>query len=226
MNEELNDSSRPLEVDGQESESLSLEERIHILEALIFAQGEPLSVDSVVATQGWAEEAVLEAFRAVQEKFSNLGLGFVLACVGGQYQFRTRPELACYLQALKAGGPRRLTGQALETLAIVAYRQPVVKSDIEKLRGVDATPTLKTLLDRNLIKVIGQQATVGQPALYGTTDDFLKIFGLKSLADLPQLRELSAIEIDPGETAPLAAEFQNHSLIGEPISIDDQAESA
>lgn len=204
MNNEEVDAEEQNEAEIEERELPSVNEQIRILEALIFAYGEPLTVEAVASTQGWPEDVVRVAFKAVQDKFANLGLGFSLSCVGGRYQFRTLPDIAPHLQALKAGGPRRLTGQALETLAIVAYRQPIVKSDIEKLRGVDATPTLKTLLDRDLIKVVGQQATVGQPSLYGTTDEFLKIFGLKSLAELPQLRELNEIEIDPGEENPPA----------------------
>ena len=92
-----------------------------------------------------------------------------------------------------------MSGPALETLAVIAYRQPIVRSDMEKIRGVDVTPTLKTLLDRRLIRIVGHQETVGQPALYGTTDDFLKVFGLSSLSQLPTLRDLKELDSDPGE---------------------------
>jgi segregation and condensation protein B len=93
-----------------------------------------------------------------------------------------------------------LSAAALETLAIVAYRQPIVRSDVEKIRGVDCTPTIKTLLERGLIKILGHQASVGQPALYGTTEEFLKLFGLNSLSELPTLRDLQELERDPGES--------------------------
>ncbi len=83
----------------------------------------------------------------------------------------------------------------METLAIVAYRQPIVRSDVEKIRGVDATPTLKTLIDRGFIKIVGHQETIGQPALYGTTQQFLEVFGLSSLAELPTLRDLQQLEV-------------------------------
>ena len=119
--------------------------------------------------------------------------------VGAGYQFRTQQRFARYICNLKASKPRRLSAPALETLAIVAYRQPVIKSDVEKLRGVDATPTLKTLLDRGMIRIVGHQSSAGTPALYGTTDEFLKIFGLKSLGELPRLRDLKEMD-DPGES--------------------------
>jgi segregation and condensation protein B len=95
--------------------------------------------------------------------------------------------------------PRKLSQAALETLSVVAYQQPIVKSEIDKIRGVDVAPTLKTLLERKIIKIIGYQASVGQPSLYGTTDDFLRIFGLSSLAELPALRDLRALAAEPGE---------------------------
>jgi segregation and condensation protein B len=95
--------------------------------------------------------------------------------------------------------PRRLSQAALETLAVIAYQQPVVKSEIDKIRGVDVAPTIKTLLERKLVKILGYQASVGQPALYGTTEDFLSIFGLSSLAELPTLRDLKALVREPGE---------------------------
>ena len=119
--------------------------------------------------------------------------------MAGGYQYRTCQRFSEYLRALKAERPRRLTGAALETLAIVAYRQPIVKSDIEKLRGVDAAPTIKTLLDRGLIRIVGHTSTVGQPALYGTTDEFLKVFGMASLSELPSQRDLKELN-DPGES--------------------------
>ena len=100
---------------------------------------------------------------------------------------------------MKAGRPRRLSPPALETLAIVAYRQPIVKSDVEKIRGVDATPTLKTLLEKGFVRIVGHRDSVGQPALYGTTEKFLHVFGIRSLSELPTLRDLKELESDPGE---------------------------
>jgi segregation and condensation protein B len=106
-----------------------------------------------------------------------------------------------YVRNLIAVKPRKLSQAALETLAVIAYQQPVVKSEVDKIRGVDVAPTIKTLLERKLVKILGYQATVGQPALYGTTEDFLSIFGLTSLAELPSLRDLKALAKEPGEAS-------------------------
>ena len=183
---------------GEESGDSS--DLVPVVEALLFAHGEPLGLDRIASVLKCDEvraESILEALRS---ELDVRGAGVELTCVASKYQLRTRAQYAKYLRELKAEGPKRLSAPALETLSIVAYRQPIVKSDVEKIRGVDATPTLKTLLERNLVRIVGHQATVGQPALYGTTDEFLKLFGLGSLAELPTLRDLNEVEADPGET--------------------------
>ncbi|NLF25216.1 MAG: SMC-Scp complex subunit ScpB, partial [Deltaproteobacteria bacterium] len=156
------------------------------------------------------DESVVEsALKLLEEHYREAGRGFELVQAAGQYQFRTRACFAPHVQALKVDRPRRLTNAALETLAVIAYRQPIVKSDIEKIRGVDATPTLKTLLDRELIRIMGHKAAVGQPALYGTTERFLKLFGLNSLGELPTLRDLKDLENDPGEAGERLGELES-----------------
>lgn len=171
-----------------------------LLEALLFACGEPLGKDTIQMVTGLSEEEVTDVIESLRDKLKADESGLELVTVASKFQLRTKAVFAPYLRELKSGGPRKLTAAALETLSIVAYRQPIVKSDIEKIRGVDATPTLKTLIDRNLVRILGHQATVGQPALYATTDEFLSVFGLNSISDLPTLREISEIERDPGET--------------------------
>ena len=114
-------------------------------------------------------------------------------------QLRTKALYASYVRQLMAVKPRRLSQAALETLAVIAYQQPVVKSEIDKVRGVDVAPTVKTLLERNLVKILGYQASVGQPALYGTTEEFLHVFGLPALSALPAMRDLKALVKEPGE---------------------------
>ena len=173
---------------------------VAVVEALLFASSEPLSLEQLGGAAGLEEHEVRQSLAVIKERCSEESSGFELSQVAGKVQFRTKPEYAPYLRELKADAPRRLSAAALETLAVIAYRQPVVRSDIEKIRGVDATPTLKTLLERGLIKIMGHQSTVGQPALYGTTDEFLKLFSLNSLSELPTLRDLSEFEKDPGET--------------------------
>jgi segregation and condensation protein B len=177
------------------------EERGALLQALLFAHAEPLSISRISEVTGWNREEVEATCARLSDELAQIGSGVELAHVAAGMQLRTKSKFGFFIRALKAEKPKRLSAPALETLAIIAYRQPVVKSDIEKIRGVDTTPTLKTLLERNLIRIVGYQNTVGQPALYATTDEFLKVFGLRGLPDLPSLREVMAIERDPGEVA-------------------------
>lgn len=189
----------------RQASEMELEEREALVEALIFAHGEPISRELLSEITGLGMDEVAQLLEAIRNRYAETGSGVEVAEVGGRLQFRTRQRFAPFLRQLRAQRPRRLTPAALETLAIVAYRQPIVKSDIEKLRGVDATPTLKTLLERGLIRIVGHQSSVGSPALYGTTEEFLKIFGLNALSDLPTLRDLKDLD-DPGEIEESAQE--------------------
>lgn len=177
----------------------SAEEIKPLVESLLFAYGEPLSSQRIAEIAKVDETLVDEALFVLVEESKHAESGVELVRVAEKYQYRTKGRFAAAIRELKAGKPRRLSGAALETLAIIAYRQPVVKSDVEKIRGVDVTPTLKTLLERSFVKIVGHQSTVGQPALYGTTDEFLKVFGLNSLSELPSLRDLAELGQDPGE---------------------------
>lgn len=171
-----------------------------LVEALLLAYGDPLSITLLCETTKATAEEVRAAITVLASRYEQDSSGMFIAEVGQKVQLRSKPEFSEYIQLVKSGRPRRLSPAALETLSIIAYRQPVVKHDIEKIRGVDVTPTLKTLLDRKLIKIIGHQATVGQPALYSTSEEFLSIFGLSSLDELPNLRDLDELEGSQGET--------------------------
>lgn len=187
-----------------------------LVEALLFVSGEPLGFDRLMEITKADEIALRDALQEIDRKFSpasGLQGGFELVRIADKYQFRSRAIFGPYIRELKAERPKRLSAAALETLAVVAYRQPVVKSDIERIRGVDVTPTLKTLLDRSLVKIVGHQPTVGQPALYGTTEEFLKLFGLNSLAQLPSLRDLKELEADPGESGEATHEVAPESVV-------------
>ena len=198
-------------------EQVAPEELPALLQALLLASGDPLSLDRLCAASKFDEDAVTAALRTVHERCTDDLSGFELAEVAGQYQLRTRSRFAPFIRQLKAGKPRRLSTAALETLAIIAYRQPIVKSDVEGIRGVDCTPTLKTLLERRLVRIVGHQPTIGQPALYGTTDEFLKLFGLPSLGALPTLRELKEIDREPGEPEPEAQAANSAAQETKPI---------
>ena len=180
-------------------------------EALLFASGEPVAL-SRLAEVANVEAQEMEAALEILSELLSGDRAIELVKVADKYQLRTKAEYGRWIQALAQVRPRRLSPAALETLSVIAYRQPVVRSDIEKIRGVDATPTIKTLLDRRLIKIVGHQATVGQPALYGTTEEFLKLFGLSSLSELPSLRDLSELEADPGEVEERSSEDESVDL--------------
>jgi segregation and condensation protein B len=185
-----------------------------LVEALLFAHGEPLASKRIAEIAKVDEKIIDDVLFELMESSRDSSVGVELVRIAEKYQYRTKAPFAAAIRELKAGRPRRLSAAALETLAVIAYRQPVVKSDMEKIRGVDVTPTLKTLIERNFVKIVGHQSTVGQPALYGTTEEFLRIFGLNSLSELPTLRELAELDSDPGEveeyedneTTPVAAE--------------------
>ena len=178
----------------------SLDDVVPVIEAVIFASGDPLSCDQIAAIVDCDEALASNAIEVLASRYSSTTTsGIELVKIGDKYQLRTKSQYSEIIRRLKEEKPKRLSVAALETLAIVAYRQPIVKSEIEAIRGVDATPTLKTLLERGIIKIVGHQSTVGNPALYGTTDDFLKLFSLGSLAELPTLREITELERDPGE---------------------------
>ena len=170
------------------------------IEALLFVWGGPMTPKRLAQLVHYSEQEVTDAANELKVRLQESCSGIELVEVAEGYQLRTVGQYSQVIKNLKATKPKKLSHAALETLAIIAYRQPIVKSDIEAIRGVDATPTLKTLVDRKLVRIIGHQATVGQPALYGTTPAFLEIFGLKSLSELPSIRDLKAFSEDPGET--------------------------
>lgn len=174
------------------------------IEALIFAADGPLSVARI---KDALEEEPLDArtIRALchelRLEYDNLERAFELVEVAGGFQFRTRPEYAPVIARLRKTSPLRLSRAALETLAIVAYRQPVLRAEIERIRGVDCGGVLKALMERSLVKIRGRENLPGRPLTYGTTRRFLEIFELKDLNDLPSLEEL-ALEagLDPSLT--------------------------
>jgi segregation and condensation protein B len=216
---ESSESEEPLQEDEEEGQREQVE-LAPLVEALLFVSGEPLGLERLMEITRADEVAIKEALTALDMKYTGGSNGFELLKVADKYQFRTRAIFAPYIRELKAERPRRLSAAALETLAVVAYRQPVVKSDIERIRGVDVTPTLKTLLERALVKIVGHQPTAGQPALYGTTEEFLRLFSLNSLAQLPSLRDLREFERDPGESeeqsAPEPQSPQQESVAASP----------
>ena len=175
---------------------LGMEDMKIIIEALIFTSENPLTVDRIKEVLG--EEADKKEIKNVLidlvGEYNERKGGFYLEEVAGGFQFRTRTGLGEWVTKLKGIKPATLTQAAMETLAVVAYRQPVLKSEIDRIRGVDVSGSLRGLLDKKLVRMVGRKDVPGRPMLYGTTKKFLEIFNLKDLSELPTLRELKELE--------------------------------
>lgn len=195
-----------------------------VLESLLFSAQKPLTpkelrdlLASAAEPEGVAPEVkalrktkeadLIAALEALAREVEQLGRTFRLACVAGAWQFVSQPEYAPWLKALVGvkARPPRLSQPGLETLAIIAYRQPITRSEIEQVRGVSVDGVMQTLLDRGLVQQVGRAEVVGRPSTYGTTSYFLEYFGLGSLADLPAADELRRIPVEK-PPAPVTAE--------------------
>lgn len=177
----------------------------HIVEALLFATDEPLSVKQMLEIFGEFEaselpqkrvneQALLTAIEQLNKEYEAAGSAMHIVKVAGGYQFATRPEFAPWLgKMMREKSRRKLSPSALESLAVIAYKQPVTKPEIEAIRGVNADYVIRTLMERNLITIVGRATTPGRPLLYGTTKDFLKHFGLNDLSELPRPREIDEL---------------------------------
>jgi len=162
-----------------------------VLEAMILSSESPLPLEKICAALGGADKMeIRDALDRLIGEYDERQSGICIQEVAGGFQFRTRPEMALWIKKLKGVKPASLSPAAMETLAIVAYRQPIVKSEIESIRGVDVSAPLKGLLDKKLVRILGRKDVPGKPIIYGTTKKFLEVFNLKELADLPTMREL------------------------------------
>ncbi len=172
------------------------EERLKaVLESLLFASGEPVSLARLAAVlEPVTKEAIRKAIAELKADFHRQGRGLTLEEVAGGYQLRTPREHALYVRKLLAARPPRLSRPMMETLAIIAYRQPITRPEIEQLRGVDSGAVLETLTERHLVKIAGRKEAPGRPLMYATTAEFLQTFGLKDLDSLPDLTELREVE--------------------------------
>jgi len=177
-----------------------MKEKTTILEALIFASEVPLTPDRAAEIMPDTEKKeIVTLLEELVRQYEVRGGGICLAEVAGGYQFRTRQDLAPWIRKLKAARPAMLSPAALETLAVVAYRQPLVKSEIDRIRGVDASGALKGLLEKKLVRIVGRKDVPGKPIIYGTTKKFLEVFNLKDLSELPTLRELKDLQNNGGD---------------------------
>jgi segregation and condensation protein B len=160
-----------------------------VVETLLFLSERPLSVAELQRSTGLDPERVATALDQLTGHYREGVCGIVLQEVAGGWQLRTSPDNSEFARRFLRVKPQRLTRAALETLAIVAYRQPVTRPEIEEIRGVDSGAVVKALLERKLVKILGKKEEPGRPILYGTTREFLEFFSLKDLASLPTLRE-------------------------------------
>lgn len=214
------------------------EELVRLLEAVLFAADRPLSVERIRETlddQVTPKEIRL-ACGVLRAEYDRLERAFELTEVAGGFQFRTRAEYGPLVARLRQTAPLRLSKAALETLSIVAYKQPVLRAELERLRGVDCGGVLKALLERGLVRILGRENLPGRPLTYGTTRRFLEVFELKSLDDLPSLEEISLadrlerietgqaglFDEQPGETSP--PEEPEAEEAGEPAEPDQESD--
>jgi segregation and condensation protein B len=172
-----------------------------ILEALVFAADHPLSPREI---SDWLPDYSIQDIRAalaeLEKEYGDMGRSFFLKEVANGYQFRTKREFASYVLKMYKTSPSRLSRAALETLAIIAYKQPILRQEIEKLRGVDVGGIVRTLLEKGLIRIVGRKNLPGKPIIYGTTKKFLEVFDLTDLNSLPKLKEIKTLFAD-GESA-------------------------
>ena len=165
-------------------------ERIAIIEALIFVSEEPLSVKTMAEVLREDREVVEAAIQQLTKEFNDRNGGLQLRELAGGWQFATRPEYHEHVRAfLKSRPSAKLSIASLETLAVIAYKQPVTVPEILEIRGVQSPSSIKTLLDKKLIVAKGRKETVGRPMMYGTSKEFLLQFGLKDLSELPSMED-------------------------------------
>lgn len=176
---------------------MTLQEIKPIVESLLFAAGAPVSLRRLAEVIGVAQAEIKPALTLLQEEYAAPGRGIALVEVAGGYQLRTVADYVEYVKTLIREKPNRLSRAALETLAIIAYRQPITKAEIEAVRGVDADGVLNSLLTKKLIRVLGRKDVPGRPWVYGTTPQFLELFGLNDLGSLPPLPDIHEPTINP-----------------------------
>ncbi len=166
----------------------------NIIESLLFVAEDPITMDkfkNVLVSVDTKE--IRNALKALSDEYDIRKGGFYLSEVAGGYQLRSRHEYTEWIKRLIQPKPYRISKAALETLAIIAYKQPVIRSDIEQIRGVDSGGVLRLLLERKLIRVLGRKEIPGRPLIYATTKLFLEVFGLKDLKDLPTPKEIQGL---------------------------------
>lgn len=191
---------------SDDSESAALAEVAATVEAVLFASDNPLTAGKIAGAAELTQSAVKKAITSLNERYEQVGAAFRIEPIAGGFQMLTLPEYRDVLsRLLRTKSESRLSQAALETLAIVAYRQPIIRADVEGIRGVGCGEVLRGLMEKGLVKIVGRADVLGRPMLYGTTRRFLEAFGLGGLDDLPRVEELRS-GAQPAETPPQPAE--------------------
>ncbi|MDO8281391.1 MAG: SMC-Scp complex subunit ScpB [Thermodesulfovibrionia bacterium] len=217
-----------------------------VLESLLFIAGEPLTIETLKKILDINKEEIEGVVRELISEYSLRNSGLLIVEVAEGVQMVTNPASAPWVKKLIATAiPTKLSQQSLETLSIIAYKQPIIKSEIEAVRGVNSDGVIKTLLERRLVKILGRKEVPGRPLMYATTKEFLQYFGLKDLSELPMLKDFEdteglmlpfhedpdegsgfsheseeGIEADESESMPVASDDE-----GEKVTVEAQAES-
>lgn len=174
---------------------MDTKEKKALIEALLFVSGEPLTLQTLKNITEFSESELRELLNDLITEYRQKNGGLLIMEIALGYQFVTNAAYAEWLKKFKrTAASSKLSMPALETLAIIAYKQPIIKAEIEQIRGVNSDGVIKTLLDRRLVKIMGRKEAPGKPLLYGTTREFLQYFGLKDLTELPTIKELTREE--------------------------------
>jgi segregation and condensation protein B len=206
----------------------------NIVESLLFVAEEPLTIERLAKIISGAQAGqIRQALEELEAEYATRQGGFFLNQVAGGYQFRTRPENMEWIKRLLQPKPLHLSKAALETLAIIAYKQPVIRSDIEYIRGVDCGGVLRVLLERKFIRVLGRRELPGRPLIYATTKHFLEIFGLKNLEDLPTPKEIEEfgsslsqeIEASDREEAGAISAAKSEAAAADLMAVDSEGDA-
>jgi len=207
-----------------EAEPVDERELEAILETLLFVSHEPVTLDRLTAVLGGVGKSeIRQALENLKSDYEKRERGLQISEVAGGFQLATRPEYAPWIKMLgKTKTSAKLSRSGLESLAIIAYKQPIVRAEIEAIRGVETSGVLRTLLERKLVRIVGRKDVPGRPIMYGTTRFFLQHFGLRDLAELPPLREFKEL----GESEQAMLPIGNESLqVGEDASVIDPADA-
>ena len=197
-----------------------------ILESLLFSTETPMRLEKLneIFPDTLLKE-LREIMSELKEEYDTLNRSFAIREVANGFQFYTKTEYSPWIKKFKKIRPARLSPATLETMAIIAYKQPITRAEIEDVRGVDAGGILRALLEKNLIKIIGKKDVPGKPLIYSTTPKFLTMFGLKGLKDLPSLEDISQVDVNtlPLFSQKLQEETETPSVPEEiaPVADDD-----